>query len=142
MQKEGKWAKGRFADCLGLKGRTLGLIGFGNVAQRVAIRALAFEMKVVAYDCFPKAMEGVVHVDSIDKVIEQADIISLHVPGSKETKNLVNKEFLEKMKPNGVLINTARGTIVVEEDLLAHLEANPNFWYGCDVLNGEPADKE
>ena len=46
------------------------------------------------------------------------------------------------MKPNGVLINTARGTVVVEEDLLAHLEANPNFWYGCDVLNGEPADKE
>ena len=82
LQKEGKWAKGRFADCLGLKGRTLGLIGFGNVAQRVAIRALAFEMKVVAYDCFPKAMEGVVHVDSIDKVIEQADVISLHVPGT------------------------------------------------------------
>ena len=52
LQKEGKWAKGKFDDCLGLKGRTLGLIGLGNIAQRVAKRALAFEMKIVAYDVF------------------------------------------------------------------------------------------
>eukprot|EP00345_Euplotes_harpa_P008603 CAMPEP_0168346296 /NCGR_PEP_ID=MMETSP0213-20121227/18165_1 /TAXON_ID=151035 /ORGANISM="Euplotes harpa, Strain FSP1.4" /LENGTH=394 /DNA_ID=CAMNT_0008354877 /DNA_START=15 /DNA_END=1199 /DNA_ORIENTATION=+ len=142
LQKEGKWAKGLFANCLGLKGRTLGLIGFGNIAQRVAKRALAFEMKVVAYNRSPKTMEGVEVVSTIDEVLAQADIVSLHVPATKDTKNLVNKEFLGKMKPDGVLINTARGTNVVEEDLLAHLEANPNFWFGTDVLNGEPSAKE
>ena len=142
LQKEGKWAKGRFADCQGLKGRTLGLIGFGNIAQRVAKRALAFEMNVVAYNRSKKEMDGVEMVSSIDEVLTQADIVSLHLPATKDSKNMVNKDFLEKMKPNGVLINTARGTLVVEEDLLAHLETYPNFWFGTDVFNGEPTAKE
>jgi D-3-phosphoglycerate dehydrogenase len=65
--------------------------------------------------------------------------VSIHTPATPETKNMVNKDFLSHMKPDGVLINTSRGTVVNEEDLLAHLEANKNFWFGTDVFNGEPA---
>lgn len=142
LQKEGKWAKGKFTKCLGLKGRTLGLIGFGNIAQRVATRALAFEMNVITFNRSKKTIDGVELAESIDEVLEKSDIVSLHFPNTKDTKGMVNKEFLEKMKPNGVLINTARGAAVVEEDLLAHLETYEGFWFGTDVLNGEPSSKE
>ncbi|CAI2372056.1 unnamed protein product [Moneuplotes crassus] len=142
FQKQGKWRKGIFAKCLGLKGRTLGLIGFGNISQKVAQRALAFEMKVVAYDVIQKDTEGVQFVSSIDEVLEIADIVSLHVPNLPTTKGMVNAEFLNKMKDNAVLINTARGELINEEDLAVHLETNENFWYGTDVLKGEPSSKE
>jgi D-3-phosphoglycerate dehydrogenase len=142
LQKEGKWRKGTFAQCKGLKGRTLGLVGFGNIAQRVAKRALAFEMKIVAYDVFQTELEGVKFVSSVDEVLREADIISIHVPNLKSTEGMVNKEFLGKMKSNAVLINTARGELVNELDLLEHLNSNEDFWYGTDVLQGEPSAKE
>lgn len=99
-------------------------------------------MNVVSYSRSNRTIEGVTAAESLDDLISQSDIISLHVPNTKETKGMVNKEFLEKMKPNGVLINTSRGTAIIEEDLLAHLDENPNFWFGTDVLNGEPTEKE
>ena len=142
FQKEGKWRKGLFANCLGLKGRTLGIIGFGAIAQKLVPRALAFEMRVIAYTRSPKTAEGVEFVGSLDELLEQSDIVSLYVPNTKETKNMVNKEFLEKMKKDAVLINTARGAIVVEDDLIQHLDANEDFWFGADVINGEPTEKE
>lgn len=142
LQKQGKWRKGMFAKCLGLKGRTLGLIGFGNIAQKVAKRALSFEMKVVAYDVIPRESEEVQFASSPEEVLGLADIISLHVPNLPTTKGMVNTEFLKKMKENAVLINTARGELINEEDLKAHLEATENFWYGTDVLKGEPSSKE
>jgi D-3-phosphoglycerate dehydrogenase / 2-oxoglutarate reductase len=142
LQKEGKWRKGMFTNCLGLKGRTLGLIGFGNISQRVAKRALAFEMKIVAYDVFKICMEDVEFVTSVDDVLSKSDIVSLHVPFLPSTKGMVNSEFLSKMKSDAVLINTARGELVNENDLHSHLEANENFWYGTDVLQGEPSSKE
>ncbi|CAI2371667.1 unnamed protein product [Moneuplotes crassus] len=142
LQKEGKWRKGMFAKCQGLKGRTLGLIGFGNISQKVAQRALAFEMKVITYDVVQKDTEGIEFASSIDEVLEVADIVSLHVPNLPTTKGMVNAEFLAKMKENAVLINTARGEIINEEDLALHLETNNNFWYGTDVLKGEPSSKE
>jgi D-3-phosphoglycerate dehydrogenase len=64
------------------------------------------------------------------------------VPGGAETKEMINKDFLAKMKPDGVLLNTSRGSVVNDADILAHLNANPNFWYGTDVFNGEPSGKE
>jgi D-3-phosphoglycerate dehydrogenase len=142
LQKEGKWRKGMFASCLGLKDRTLGLIGFGNIAQRVAKRALAFEMKVITYNRSGNTIDGVEAASSIDDLLANSDIVSLHVPNNKDTKGMVNKDFLGKMKPNGILINTARGAAVVEEDLLEHLNTFDNFWFGTDVLNGEPSEKE
>jgi len=142
LQKEGKWRKGKFSSCLGLKGRTLGLIGFGNISKRVAIRALAFEMNVIACDVHHLEQEGVKFVSSIDDVLAEADIVSIHVPNLPSTKNMVNSDFLGKMKPDSVLINTARGELVNEDDLLAHLDSTENFWFGADVIKNEPSSKE
>ena len=79
---------------------------------------------------------------SLNDLLTNSDIVSLHVPGTSETKGMVDKEFLSKMKPDAVLINTARGAVINDDHLLAHLGANQNFWYGADAYNGEPAAKE
>ena len=79
---------------------------------------------------------------SLDDLLARSDIVSLHTPSTAETKGLVNKAFLDKIKPDGVLINTARGNVVVDEDLLEKLNQNPDFWVGTDVFNGEPTVKE
>jgi D-3-phosphoglycerate dehydrogenase / 2-oxoglutarate reductase len=82
---------------------------------------------------------GFQYADSLEDLLKRSDIVSIHTPATAETKNLVNKDFLSHMKPDAVLLNTSRGTVVNEEHLLAHLEANKNFWFGTDVFNGEPA---
>eukprot|EP00343_Euplotes_focardii_P001122 CAMPEP_0205802416 /NCGR_PEP_ID=MMETSP0205-20121125/4718_1 /ASSEMBLY_ACC=CAM_ASM_000278 /TAXON_ID=36767 /ORGANISM="Euplotes focardii, Strain TN1" /LENGTH=209 /DNA_ID=CAMNT_0053068769 /DNA_START=1 /DNA_END=627 /DNA_ORIENTATION=+ len=99
-------------------------------------------MKVITFNRSNKTIEGVEAVSSLDDLLSQSDIVSIHVPNNKDTKGMVNSDFLSKMKPNGVLVNTARGAAVVEEDLLAHLETFDNFWFGTDVLQGEPSAKE
>jgi D-3-phosphoglycerate dehydrogenase len=129
-----------------LKGRTLGLVGFGNISALVCKMALAFQMKVIALDMHPKpemqALLGFRYVDKLSEVLAEADIVSLHVPSTKNTKGMVNSSFLGQMKKDAVLINTSRGNLVNDSDLLSHLEANPDFWFGADVLNGEPSAKQ
>lgn len=143
---EGKWKKGQFASCLGLKHRTLGLVGFGNIGQLVAKRAIAFEMNVLVHtrtqdDELAKSV-GFKYASSLDDLLANSDVVSFHVPSTPETKGMINKDLLGKMKPNAVLINTARGNIVNDDDLFNHLEETKSFWYGTDVFNGEPAGKE
>lgn len=81
-------------------------------------------------------MAGVEAVKNIDDLLKRSDIVSLHVP--EAAKGLVNKEFLNKMKDNALLVNTSRGSVVVDKDLIDHLKAKKNFWYAADVFNGEP----
>jgi len=125
--KAGKWAKASYASCKGVKGKTLGLIGLGFVAKGVARVSQALGMRVVAYDPNPKPIEGVEMLKSIDEVISNSDIISLHCPSTPKTKGMVNKEFLSKCKKDAYLINTARGDLVKDDDLIAHLESNKQF---------------
>jgi D-3-phosphoglycerate dehydrogenase len=143
LLREQKWNKGMFANCTGIKGRTLGLIGFGNIAQLVMERAKAFEMNVLVHTRTQhpglEKKLGFQYASSLEDLLKHSDIVSIHTPATAETKNLVNKEFLSHMKKDAVLLNTSRGTCVNEDDLLAHLEANKSFWFGTDVFNGEPA---
>ena len=144
--KEGKFEKGLYANCNGLKGRTLGLLGVGFVGREVAKRALAFDIKVLGVDPFicKEDMEamGVTKCDSLEECAKQSDIISLHLPKLPETEKMINAKFLSLIKPSAVIINTARADLVVEEDILERLEKNPEFYYACDVLMGEPAEKK
>jgi len=146
LLKEGRWAKGKFTDCLGLKGRTIGLLGIGNIGKEVAKRCLAFDMKVLAVDPFLTKEQiesmGATKVETNKELCERVDILSLHIPALPETIGMINKEFLSHMKPNSVLINVARGNLVNEEDVLEHLDKVKDFWYGADVFKGEPASKE
>lgn len=74
-----------------------------------------------------------------DELLANADFLTIHVPASAATKGMINKEFLNKMKPDAVLLNTSRGAIMNEADILEHLDANPNFYLGTDVFPAEPA---
>ncbi len=132
-----------FANCTGIKGRTLGLIGFGAIAQLVLERAKAFDLNVIVHTRTQQpGLEkklGFQYASSLEELLKNSDIVSIHTPATAETKNMVNKDFLSHMKPDAVLLNTSRGTVVNEDHLLAHLEANKGFWFGTDVFNGEPA---
>ena len=103
-----------------LNGKTLGLIGCGNIGSRLAVRALAMEMNVLAYDPYKPAKdfpEGVEVVRDLDRIFKESDYVSLHTPNTPVTKNMVDMRRLSMMKPTAFLINTARGGCVVEEDL-------------------------
>jgi len=135
-----------FANCVGIKGKTIGLIGFGNIAQLVCERAKAFEMNVLVFTRTQKAgldkKMGFEYAPSMEALLSHSDIVSLHTPATAETKNMVDKTFLSHMKEDAMLINTARGNVIVEEALLEKLEQCKNFWAGLDVYLGEPAGKE
>jgi D-3-phosphoglycerate dehydrogenase / 2-oxoglutarate reductase len=142
MLNEGKWNKAMFSKCKGLKGRTIGLVGYGAIAKLVCKTARALEMNVVVST--RTQHEGLDLQDNFkyvsrNELLEQSDIVSIHCPNTAETKGMVNKEFLELMKPDAVLLNTSRGSVINDDDLLAKLEACPDFWYGTDVFNGEPS---
>ena len=103
-----------------VSGKTLGIIGCGNIGSRVAKRALAFEMNVLCYDPYKPAKDfpdGVEVVRDLDRIFKESDYVSLHAPNTPVTRDMVNKDRLAMMKPTAFLINTARGGLVVEEDL-------------------------
>lgn len=146
LLKEGKWRKGEFVKQPGLYGRTLGCLGFGFVAQEVALRAKAFGMKVITFTIplIPEDLvrTGATHVDTVEELFSTADIITIHVPKTKSTLRMVNSRLLSMMKPGAVLVNTARGDLVKTADMEKKLKEDPKFWYASDVHDGEPSAKK
>ena len=127
-----------------LSGKTMGFVGFGNVAKKTADIATAFGMKVIAYSRTMKGQEDRKNFSwvSLDELCEQADFISLNCPLTPQTQGLVNKEFLAKMKPTAMLINTARGPVVVEQDLADALNQGVIAAAAVDVLSTEPPKED
>ncbi|NPA03821.1 MAG: phosphoglycerate dehydrogenase [Epsilonproteobacteria bacterium] len=125
-----------------LKGKKLGIIGFGNIGSRVGKRALAFEMEVITYDPYippEKATNlGVKYTTNFDDILE-CDIITIHTPKNKETINMIDKEEIEKMKDGVVLINCARGGLYNEDALYEGLKSGKIKFAGIDVFSKEPA---
>ena len=119
--------------------KTLGLVGIGRIATEVAIRAKAFGMKVVAYD---KYVDSSDHAEmmSLDEVLAKADYLSLHTPLTDETKGMINKDTIAKMKDGAIIINTGRGKCVVEEDVVAALESGKLAGFGTDVWYSDPPE--
>ncbi len=136
----GIWNKDRYSKGKGLKGKTLGLIGVGNIGKEVAKRALAFEMNVYGKDI--TRIEGVQIKDfsEMDQLLPLCDIVSIHLPATPQTKGLFNKQLLSYMKDGAYLINTSRHDIVIEDDLLEAIKEK-NLRYACDVFKGEPEGK-
>lgn len=120
-----------------LAGKTLGIIGYGSLGQSVAHLAKAFNMRVIIAER-PTATTIRPERMAFDEVIKQADILSLHCPLTKETENLINLAVLKRMKSSAMLINTARGLIVNEDDLLIALTTNEIAYAVLDVLAQEP----
>ena len=126
-----------------LKEQTLGIIGFGNIGKLVAKRAKAFEMKVIAYDIVQDqqtANQIGVNFVSLDELAKQSDFLTCHVPLTPDTKHIVNKELLEKMKPEAFVFNTSRGPVFNLDDVTEALKSKTIQGAGIDVYPEEPPD--
>ena len=137
----GKWEKNKFMG-VELAGKTLGLIGCGNIGSIVADRAKGLKMKVVAYDPYlSKERADEIHIEKVelDELLGRADFISLHTPLTDSTRNLLNKDTLAKAKKGIRIVNCARGGLVNEADLKAALESGQVAGAAFDVFETEPA---
>lgn len=126
-----------------LDGKTIGIIGFGSIGRRVAQIANAFGMNVVVFTPHPKSDEykNVNFVD-FDTLLSDSDFITCHCPLTEKTENLIDKNAIDKMKNNAVVINTSRGPVVNDEDLAYALNSGKIKAAGVDVLRVEPPEKE
>ncbi len=120
-----------------LKDKTIGIIGYGSIGQRVAEIALAFEMRVLVYTRTPKNDDRVTFV-SLDELLMASDIITPHCPLNENSREMFNKQAFSKMKDGAFFINTARGGIVNEQDLADALKSGKLSGAAIDVLNEEP----
>jgi D-3-phosphoglycerate dehydrogenase len=138
-----KWNKKEFSKADGVFGKTLGIIGTGQIGREVVSRARAFGLRTVAWSrsLTPEkaGLLGVERCDSVDEVFRQADIITLHVALKPDTRKLVNAARLALLKPNAILINTARGEVVDQAALRAALQGG-KLRAGLDVFDPEPAE--
>jgi len=137
----GKWDRKLFQG-LELAGKTLGVLGMGRIGTEVAKRAVAFGMRVIAYDPYltedrARAI-GAEFADSVDELYRTADFITVHMPVTPETKHMLNAAAFARMKPGVRLVNCARGEIVVEADLIAALESGKVAGAALDVFATEP----
>lgn len=126
-----------------LSGKTVGIIGCGNIGSRLAVRALAMEMNVLAYDPYKPAKafpDGVEVVRELDRIFKESDYVSVHTPSTSVTKNMIDHKRLSMMKPTAFLINTARGACVVEEDLYKACKSGVIAGAGLDAISKEPVD--
>jgi phosphoglycerate dehydrogenase-like enzyme len=124
-----------------LAGRTLGLVGMGRIGKAVVPRAIGMGLNVIAYDPLPDRQFAAAHgitLCSLDALLAAADIVSLHLPWSAETTDLIDARALAKMRPGSVLINTARGGLVDETALADALASGHLFAAGLDVFKVEP----
>jgi D-3-phosphoglycerate dehydrogenase len=136
--KQGLWEKKAFKG-VELSGKTLGIVGIGRIGTELAKRAIAFNMKVVAYDKFiKKSPMAKISLVSMDDLLKQSDYISLHIPFVKEEGPSIREQEFEKMKNGVTIINCARGGVVDEKALLKYLENSKVRAAALDVYAAEP----
>ena len=132
--REGNWLR---RDAVQLTGKTLGLIGFGGIAAEAARMAAGCGMKVIAWNRTPKSHPGVEFV-SLEKLLAESHVISLHLLLNDETKGFLSRERIAQMRPGSILINTARGAVVDEDAMLEALRSGHIAHAGLDVFTVEP----
>ena len=139
--KQGRWEKKKLKG-VELHGKTLGLVGCGNIGRKTAELAKAFNMKIIGYDPFLSKEDlekyGIEKIDELKDLMSKADYISLHLPHTRETHHLINAEMLENMKPTAYIINCARGGIIDEDALYDVLKDKKIAGAALDVFEKEP----
>ncbi len=142
----GRWHRGipRTVDIYEIEGKTVGIVGLGNIGQQVTRRIKAFDARVIYYDLFRRSREeearlGVEYV-ALNTLLETADIVSLHVPLNDSTRRMIGADALARMKPKAILINTCRGEVVDEAALIKALQEGRILAAGLDCQEKEPAD--
>lgn len=139
---------GRWGDCpdfcywdfplMELAGKTMGVVGYGNIGKTVAGIAKSFGMTVLACGSRPPTSDDLVRGVTLEALLAQSDVISLHCPLTDSNRGMIHSGSIAKMKDGVILINTARGPLIVEEDLRAALESGKVAGAGLDVLSTEP----
>lgn len=135
--QSGQWNREEFPGVM-LNGKTLGLVGCGRIGGWMSRYALAFGMSVLAHDPYQPSLPAGVSRLPLERLMETADFVSIHVHLSDETRGLISRPLLERCKPGLILINTSRGAIVDESALLDGLASGRIGAVGLDVLDGEP----
>ena len=135
--KNKEWIRSEFTG-IELYGKQLGLVGFGKVARLVSERLQSFGMKIVFYDPFVESSTEVEEKLSLNELLETSDFISLHVPKTDETKNLISKDKLSIMKSDAIIINASRGGVIDEGAVFELVNQNKLFSAGFDVYENEP----
>ena len=136
--REGRWER---EPTLPLRGRTLGIVGLGRIGKAVALRGECFGMRLLAYETAPDeafVRQHQVTLVPLAQLLAESDYVTLHAPATPETKHLINRRTLALMKPTAFLINTARGGLVCEADLLDALQNKRLAGAGLDVFEKEP----
>ena len=144
--RKGNWGIRNKIKTCNCNGKTLGLIGYGRIAKKVArIAVNGLGMNVIVYRSSKRVddiMNNVEVLDSIDRVFENADFVSLHIPSTKDTVGLVDIKLMKKMKKTSFLINTSRGNVIVEKDLYKALSEGIIAGAAVDVLDKEPPETD
>ncbi|CAM3753939.1 phosphoglycerate dehydrogenase [Smaragdicoccus niigatensis] len=138
--REGKWLRSKF-NGVEIFDKTVGVVGLGRIGQLFAARLAAFETKIIAYDPYVSAARAAqlgIELVSLDELLQRADLISVHLPKTPETKGLIGKENLAKTKPGVVIVNAARGGLVDEQALADAIKSGHVRAAGLDVFNTEP----
>ncbi|HNS11805.1 MAG TPA: phosphoglycerate dehydrogenase [Bacteroidia bacterium] len=139
---KGKWMKDS-SNSYEVRGKTLGIIGYGHIGSQVSVLAESVGMKVLFYDVEPKLILGnAIQVKSLDDLLKRSDIISVHVPGGAATKNLINESRLAKMKPGSSLINLSRGDVVDISSVKKFIESKHLAGFAADVFPQEPKNNK
>ena len=135
--RNGHWLK---KEGFELAGKTLGIVGYGRIGREVARRAKAFGMNVVAYDPFVKSSD--IFLLSFNELLHVSDAVTLHLPLTDSSRNMINKEAIANMKDGAILVNTSRGEIINESDLHEALADGKISYAGLDVFQNEPKPSE
>jgi glycerate dehydrogenase len=144
--KKGRWTASEdfcFWDypLIELVGKTMGFIGYGRIGQTTAAIARALGMKIIAYDTMPQNGSDHPYV-SLDELFATSDVISLHCPLFEQTRGIINKNSIAKMKDGVIILNTSRGPLIVEEDLAAALNSGKVYAAAVDVVSTEPIEAD
>ena len=137
-----EWSR-KYSDLVGteLMGKKIGIIGMGRIGETLIKRMQCFDVSVKYYDIIRKPSlekEFMIEYSSIDEIVEESDIITLHIPATPETRHLIDRERLGKMKPGVYIINTARGSVIEEDALVEALESGKVAGAAFDVFQKEP----
>ena len=134
-----------FMEMKELFGKTIGIIGYGSIGQKVAVIANAFGMNVLAYSrsaLKENRQSDEVTYATVDEILEKSDIVTIHCPLNKDSEKMCNKEFFTKMKKDSLFINTSRGGVVNQEDLMWALNNNVIQYAALDVIEKEPMPED
>jgi D-3-phosphoglycerate dehydrogenase len=137
--KNGEWKRKTGCE---LFGKTLGLIGFGRIGKETAKRARAFGMRVIGFGNYWDeefaTQQGVERKETVNEVLAESDVVSLHTHVSPKTRGMINKDAIARMKPKALLVNTARGALINEQDVADACKSGRLWGYAADVLEVEP----